>query len=304
LILLNSQNESIVSLRQSAKGLRMSIARKYIPFGSIPPSIYAGCSSTSWCSTDSKENYLVRNPKSSYSDKDFEYRFNTLGYRCPNFVSYKNDLKILSLGCSNTFGVGIKQEDLFHEIVANDLSNKSNKNVVNWNLSIPGASNDYILRMLLLAYSTLNPDLVLINFTFANRREYFSADGLMHRYTPVSKELVEPAFREVHQRLWDLSSDYDDEVVLFRNYSVVKNILKDTPWLCSFCMKDQTDLIKDHIDDRTYVGEMEFWPKVIDLARDGQHVGPKTHKILADKYISKIIEESVIEKILNKGDSK
>jgi hypothetical protein len=280
----------------------MSLAHKYIPFGSIPRSIYAGTNLTYWCSTDTKENFLAKNPNKSIIETEIEYKFNTFGYRCPNFNSTKESIKVISIGCSNTFGVGLKQEDLFHERVCTFISNTSNKPVVNWNLSIPGISNDYILRMLLLSLEVLKPHFVIINFTFANRREYFGADGSMYRYTPISKEQVEQRFKEIHQRIWDLSSDYDDTVNLYRNYKSIRLALKNIPFLFSFCMKNQMGLIKDHIDLDKYVGEMEFWPQIIDLARDGFHVGPKTHQLLSEKFITKIDENKIIDKILENNN--
>ena len=48
--------------------------------------------------------------------KDIVYKLNSRGYRSPEF-DVSADIKVLTMGCSWVIGKGVKQDELFHEIV-------------------------------------------------------------------------------------------------------------------------------------------------------------------------------------------
>ena len=99
----------------------MTDARRYIPFGNLPRGPFSGTQSLQWCATDSLDNFKKRGPLATYSEKDFSYHFNTHGYRAPDF-SPCHGLRMLSIGCSNVFGVGLPSEAIFHEVLVQNQS--------------------------------------------------------------------------------------------------------------------------------------------------------------------------------------
>ena len=106
------------------------------------------------------------------------YRFNSLGYRGaePNPMA---KARILTSGCSYTFGEGLDYDEAWvtrfvslyarhHELAAEDVD------LIN--LAQGGASNDYIARTVVPHLARLDPDLVVILFTYKNRAEVMLDD--------------------------------------------------------------------------------------------------------------------------------
>ena len=82
-------------------------------------------------------NHLgYRNLLVSHDEHHQKVSLNSDGYRSPEF---KNNVDILALGCSMTFGIGVNQQALWPEV----LSNKTNLDYNN--LSETGASTMHII---------------------------------------------------------------------------------------------------------------------------------------------------------------
>src|SRR5262249_53742417 len=154
-----------------------------LPTNGLAPAWYPPCSELQWVDRDTEENFKARGGHPIYNAQSITYRFNSLGYRCPEFDA-PGEIRIISVGCSNTMGVGLPQEDVFHERFAKRLQEHTGRPVVNWNLGVGGSSNDYITRTLFLAIPFLNPDLVLVNFTYLSRREYVSVENKFFYFFP------------------------------------------------------------------------------------------------------------------------
>jgi len=186
-----------------------------IPRSDIPKTRHAGERELTWLDTDSREEFQKRGGHPLYGEADVSYRFNSYGYRCPEFEPGA-EIRMISIGCSNTLGVGLPQQAVFHERFAARLRKEMSTTVVNWNLSMSGASNDYISRTLYLAVPRLDPHIVLVNFTFLPRREYVSVETEIVNYIPK----VEPPNRvvkEIYGHFAALSSPFDDQRNLFQN---------------------------------------------------------------------------------------
>jgi hypothetical protein len=91
------------------------------------------------------------------------YTYNELGFRGDSI--HKKGFKIISIGSTNTQGVGVNDNETWpHQI------SKLIPNGVDFNLGWVGGSNDYISRALITFYEILKPDLVLIMYTSPLRR--------------------------------------------------------------------------------------------------------------------------------------
>ena len=109
---------------------------------------------------------------------EWEYPFcdtNQQGYRCDEF-DIPHDLSVVTLGCSNGFGYAIKRDERFSDIFVSNLAKLTCKEVANWNISLPGKSNDYMARTVLSMPHTLKPDIILVSLTGIGRREHFDAN--------------------------------------------------------------------------------------------------------------------------------
>lgn len=260
---------------------------QYIPVGDIPKIHQNLPRQFYWYGTDSEERFRA-NP-GQYGAEDVTYRHNSYGYRCPEFT-VEAGYKIISIGSSYTYGVGLPAEKLFHELLADYVSSQG-YSVVNWNLGQGGASNDYITRTLNLAVPQLRPHLVLVNFTFPSRREYFTASGQYVNYCPTWDHMLPNSHEK--QMLFNLTSDYDNMMRLFFNYTNVRNLMEatGTPWIWSTLSKDILNLA-GHLDHRCYAGYFD----VIDFARDGQHPGEKSHERMFLAYKEKFDDLQAIHK--------
>src|SRR5690349_9460907 len=101
----------------------MNIEHLLFPKGSLPPLPFLPAGQcVEWLNhtEDTKENYAKRRGHSIYGKHDITYCFNSLGYRSIEFNA-KAETKVLAIGCSYVMGVGLRQQDLFHEVFAEKL---------------------------------------------------------------------------------------------------------------------------------------------------------------------------------------
>ena len=230
-----------------------------------------------WLDLDWQGGYRERGHP-LFGEHDIVYRFNAHGYRCAEFDSTA-DIRILSVGCSYVMGIGLPQTALFHERFAQQLRSECRQSVVTWNLGLPGASNDYICRILFLALPILKPHIVFINFTHAGRREYVSVQAKLAAYNPGVRP-PDRVGREISRHFDALCSPHDDVLNLFRNYKAIEGLLSRHLWLYSATQSDAFDALTDHMDRRRYVGYLS----TLDLARDHAHPGPLSHANLLERY--------------------
>lgn len=225
-------------------------------------------------------------------EHDVQYRFNSLGYRCPEFDA-QAEIRIVSIGCSYVFGTGLAQEHIFHERFATELRAQTSKSVVNWNLGLASASNDYIARLLLLAVPRLDPDIVLVNFTHLARREYISIENRQIHYNPSYAEPTDEITTDILGHLSALSNPQDDRVDFFKNYKIVEMMSAGRCLLFSAIAACELEPLAPLMDLRRFVGPL----RTVDRAHDDRHPGPESHKILAALYWDKFVELDGLQSI-------
>jgi hypothetical protein len=265
-----------------------------IPAYGIPPTWLQGVEPQYWFGRDTLENFRDTGGHPLYGEKDVVYTYSSMGYRGPEF-DVEADIKIVSLGCSWTMGVGVPQEVIFHEVFAERLRSTTGRSVVNWNLGVSGASNDMIARMAHHGVPFLNPDIVLISFTAFARREYFSPDGQRIQYTPNSTPIGNSAyatvFTEVAKHYTEMSSVVDDQFNFYRNFKSVECLLADKMWLYSINNAREIAPMLSHVDATRYGGQFKFEDK----ARDNGHPGPITHRNISDGLWNRFVELGYLE---------
>jgi hypothetical protein len=247
-----------------------------------------------WVGLDNLADYRKRGGHPLYGENDIDYRYNSRGYRCPEFDT-EAQVRVVSIGCSCTFGTGVPQGAIFHELFAERLRRELGCTVVNWNLGRCGAANDSIARVLQLTTSELNPDLVLILFTKFERREYVAANDRGFSYNPGGQS-PDPVIREVFGHFAALTSTFDDELNFFRNYKSVEHLLADRLWLFSLHDPSQLKVVAGHLDGTHQAAGLRW----LDKARDNGHPGPRTHDLLCQGFWAKFVETGGLDKLRSK----
>ena len=93
------------------------------------------------------------------------YTYNELGYRGDSVVE---DIKIITVGCSHTEGIGVNNNETWPAYLSSAL------NVKHINMGFTGRSNDYIARTVNEYVTRFNPNLVIVMYTYPSRREYWT----------------------------------------------------------------------------------------------------------------------------------
>ncbi len=197
------------------------------------------------------------------------YTYNELGFRGDS-VS-KKGFRIMSLGCSNTEGVGINDNQTWPYQFSNLVPNG-----VNFNFGTGGRSNDFISRCLLSYYDIIKPDLVLVMYTSPLRREIYTEDGGIEPFMPtVSWGFLEETEegRETQKRLTAIQNDVEDYMNWYKNHLLIKYFLESKK--CNWVWNG-TEITKyNYTEENRFDGD---YGNPIDFAVDGLHPGPNHNK--------------------------
>jgi hypothetical protein len=205
-----------------------------------------------------------------------QYTYNELGFRGDSI--HKEGFKIMSIGCSNTEGVGVNYDETWPAEFSRYIPES-----VNLNFGTGGRSNDYISRCLITFYDLIKPDLVLIMYTQPARREIVTQTNNIEPFSPVSswgylKDTEDG--KKTHRYLLDLQNDNEDFVNWYKNHLLIKYFLeiKKANWLWNGWM----GIPRDYIEFNRFDGE---YGTFIDKGSDGVHPGPLHNRMYASKLI-------------------
>ena len=116
-----------------------------------------------WFATDQPERF---NKVSGYTEADIDYKFNSDGYRCEELAPSP----VLFLGCSYTFGVGIRSEETWPQRFAKHLG------IPCMNVAYPGASIGFLQRTLVKTVPIVKPKHVIALIPYSYRFEFISTN--------------------------------------------------------------------------------------------------------------------------------
>ena len=182
-----------------------------------------------WCLTDSRKACRKR-PHPLFGKRSVTYALNRAGYRCPDFdrnlVADPSCFKLVVLGGSETFGVGLPADKLYVNLLASRLERVLGKQVVAWNLGLPLAGSGFIARMLYPVIHMLSPDFLFLNFPeCSGYREYFNdndeiffcePEGIAHR-RKISR-LWDPEASRVDRAHLALASSFNNAMNFWNDY--------------------------------------------------------------------------------------
>jgi lysophospholipase L1-like esterase len=225
------------------------------------------------------------------------YTYNELGFRGDSI--YKEGFKILSIGDSNTEGVGVKDTETWPFQVSRYIPNS-----VNLNMGTGGRSNDFISRCLLTFYDLLKPDLVLIMYTLPQRREFYTQNGGVEPFMPTDswgylKETDEGKF--IQDRLTLIQNDNEDIINWYKNHNLIKYFLESKK--CNWIWNGWMNIPKASQEFNRFDGNYNSFS---DFGSDGVHPGPNHNRRYAKNLINHISQKfsNYIPSILNEEDLK
>jgi hypothetical protein len=207
------------------------------------------------------------------------YTYNELGFRGDSID--KEGFKIMSIGDSNTEGVGVNDDETWPAQLSKLVNNG-----VNHNFGMGGRSNDFIARCLITYYDLIKPDLVLIMYTSPQRRELYTRDGGLEPFMITSqwgytKETEDG--RELQNSLVAIQNDYEDFMNWYKNHLLIKYFLesKKCNWLWNGWMGIPTAYSEFNRFDGLY-------GNFLDGAVDDIHAGPIHNKTYVKALLNHI----------------
>jgi lysophospholipase L1-like esterase len=211
-----------------------------------------------------------------------EYTYNNLGFRGDS--THKKGFKVMSLGCSNTEGVGVNNTETWPHQFTNLIPNG-----VNMNFGTGGRSNDFITRCLLTYYDLIKPDLVLIMYTSPQRREIYTKDGGVEPFIPTTSwgymEETEDG-EKIQNYLTELQNNNEDFINWYKNHQLIRLFLESKK--CNWLWNGNFGIPNDYKEFNRFDGE---YGRHIDKGTDGGHPGPKHNNAYAQKLYDFITEK-------------
>ena len=234
---------------------------------------------TKWYGLDNEKNFNKTDYKYytlKWTADVINYSLNSYGYRGDE-PECDGDYNVLVCGDSHSFGVGLDDYQIWtHRL--KQMLNEKYKNVSVINLSVPGASNDYIARAIYCALQTMTPDVVIAQYTYPDRRESVWSNGKLWQLNMSIPEGSDEELEEYHawfKQVNDHASGYNIE----KNHKMIQTI-------CNLKKINFFSWHAWHLHRLNRIISEETQQK--DLGRDGRHFGPITHKRLASKVYSSI----------------
>jgi|688.fasta_scaffold759206_2 hypothetical protein len=205
------------------------------------------------------------------------YTYNELGFRGNSFL--KNGFKIMSVGCSHTEGIGVNDDETWPHILSNLVPNG-----VDLNFGYSGRSNDYISRTILTFVEKVNPNLVIVMYTYPSRREYYTNEGGIEPFAinPWGYYKEHPNGIKEFEMLKNLSNEEDDYINWYKNHLLITYYLKskNIPFVW-----DGTFIGTDYIDENRFDGD---YKKYSDLHEHANKSENETYAKKLYKHLEKI----------------
>ena len=301
--LLNKQHDEFKQLEEKEKEqdlARQESSHWFSPTPHLPTALPSGVNIETECSVDPLPGappnmqryglmYNEINQKIDPND-DLTYDLNSYGFRCRPFedIDHKKQ-QIMILGCSYTFGIGLKQEHLWHDHLRLAFSDETTQI---WNLGVPGYSNDAIVRLTWRFLEYIRPAMIFIQWSHFHRREYVRDDNSLWRILTNHPRFWNDGSSE-YKAFFMMHNDFNDQYCFEKNLAFISNIAR------AYHITFEYETINN-------------FPS-IDKARDNEHPGPDSHKLFAvqiyNQYLNQVIYENkekqkFLEDFLNKLDEK
>ena len=238
-------------------------------------------------SNPNKRQQLLEN---NWIDKEIIYRFNSRGFRTPEFTDKEN---FLVLGCSFTSGIGLPEEMMW----ANVISKLAGLDV--WNLGVGGSGSDTCYRVADHYIPKLRPKYVIMLEPEHSRTEIFATVhnvGSQHHVIHGVggwPQIVRPDIEYSMPILTD--NAYMKNWWVYDENSQIR-AQKCVQAIAYLCYKYRVEFYHYKAVDFT---SQKFWKlkpgMLVDVARDLAHPGPATNQCFAKQVYEDIINKKTYD---------
>lgn len=254
------------------------------------------------------------------------YSYNTLGYRGPEYVDDAK-FRVFIFGESNTFGVGVDDEDTWGRrsahLIADALAVPRDERCV-MNFADSGTSNAAIARLVVSQCVNLRPDLVLIGLAARDRTEGMLGDrpfpvGPWFKEVDVEAsaaiyedEADRNRVRESHARglhYLEFSNEERDRLVMAQEIVLMQSFLMNQGIPTAMMIPGWLDPANKGFHGHPVIGPVckaidpaqlvvRRRPQLLlDTSADGEHYGPRTHSSIADSVLEHFTTTGKLERI-------
>lgn len=238
----------------------------------------------------------AKNPTRSsiYHATSFDYKFNSMGFRCDEFSLRSNNPTIF-LGCSHTMGLGIP----YTESWAYKLHNTTSPTEPFWNLAFEKSSIDAQVLLLNEYASELKPQRIFFLMPNLYRRYIRYNNDALH-YSPMlgqDKKFFDPNntyekfnIERLEPILLDQSYAFAQVDLYLTLLDLIASKLNATVFLQHWYLTKEEEKIKLNslLEKFSNIVKLDTEWEIKDWARDKMHFGPNSHSIFAEKIKDKI----------------
>lgn len=213
--------------------------------------------------TSGLDTYQYCRNKKHFNEFPYQvfYKFNSRGFRDEEWPTENLDEAIWCIGDSFTTGLGSPYEHMWTQV----LQKKTNRRTIN--VSMDGASNNWIARKALAVFREVKPKDVVIMWSYFHRRE-------------IGNKMLDDVQRRIKVR--ELETMEDDIWNFEWCFNAVENNKKDSNVIYFTVPKPlQKNTGLYTRDAKNFLGEIE----VLDYARDYHHFDIITSNYITDKII-------------------
>ena len=223
-----------------------------------------------------------------YKDVRVVYRTNAHGFRSREIDLASPSRKIMFVGCSYTMGVGMPYDEVWTSVAMQQIEESLGEPFEQHNFGYSGHGNDFFAMVVHQVLPVLKPDLLVVLFTEFSRRTLHHRHGRLMAFLP---NHVIPEFKAEHEAFIRLQSESHDFMDFVRQHSLIDATARlcGIPWAWQTwgrsALPPPAQLKKyvrtDNMIDSTFptYGHLATDDAMRnDLARDGKHPGPRSHR--------------------------
>lgn len=211
------------------------------------------------------------------------YTYNELGFRGDSIT--KEGFKIMSIGDSHTEGVGVGDDETWSHQLCKLIPNS-----VDLNFGFGGRSNDYIFRCLQTYFTSIKPNLILIMYTYPERKEYYTKDGNLEPFHTTPWGYFEEDVDGVseYEAMIKITNTENDFINWYKNHLLISYFCKlnSVPMIWNGSFLNNSIIKEDNRFDGDYFN-------FIDKSVDNNHAGPNHNKMYAEKLNNFIIKNNI-----------
>lgn len=233
----------------------------------------------------------AKNPtrNSIYNATSFDYKFNSMGFRCDEFNLYSSSPTVY-LGCSHTMGLGIP----YTESWAYKLHNSIMSNVPFWNLAFEKSSIDAQVLLLNEYADELKPQRIFFLMPNLYRRYIRYNNDALH-YSPMlgqDKKFFDPNntykkfnIEQLEPTLLDQSYAFAQVDLYLTMLNLIAGKLNATVFLQHWYLTNEEEklMLNSMVEKFSNIVKLNTEWEIKDWARDKMHFGPNSHGLFANR---------------------